>query len=385
MSAVPHVGRRVAVRVGDSLRRWRNRIIESQRFQRLAARFPLTRGIANRKARALTDLCMGFVHTQVLTSCVRLGLFDLLAPRPLSVDQVAQALDLPRDSALRLLRAAASLELLVETAEERFALGDLGAALRGNPGIAAIVRHHALLYADLQDPLPLLRGQAGETHLQRYWAYARGDQAGGPLQANDIDDYTRLMAASQGFVAEDILAAYPFGRHRAIMDVGGGDGSFLRAVARHAPQARLTLFDLPAVAETARAHMTAAGLLARVTIAGGDFTIDALPGGHDLITLIRIAHDHDDDVVQPLLGRLHAALAPDGVLLIGEPLAGQKGAEAMADAYFGFYFLAMGQGRARRPAEFADMLSRAGFVGVRQIRTPRPLMTGVIVARKAAN
>ncbi len=60
------------------------------------------------------------------------------------------------------MRAAAALKLLrARLRDGRFALADLGAALVGNPSIAAFVEHHALLYDDLRDPVALLRG---ETH-----------------------------------------------------------------------------------------------------------------------------------------------------------------------------------------------------------------------------
>lgn len=362
----------------DALRSWRHGLIASPRFQHFAARFPLTRPIASRKARALFDLATGFVHTQVLAACVELDLFELLAQGPRSVAEIAEARRLSRDSALRLLRAAASLGLLEERGEGRFGLGDLGAALRGNPGVAAMVRHHAMLYGDLRDPVALLRGEGRPTALQTYWAYAgaraRPGEAG-PADA-EVARYTALMAASQQLVAADILDAWPVERHRRIMDVGGGDGSFLRAVAARAPHAELVLFDLPAVAARA------AGAGGRIACVGGDFTRDPLPPGADLITLVRIGHDHDDPVLRRLFARIFEALAPGGTLLIGEPMAGQRGAEAMADAYFGFYFLAMGQGRARRPAEIAAMLAEAGFVGARQRPTPRPLLTCVMAARK---
>lgn len=362
----------------DALRSWRHSLIASPRFQHFAARFPLTRPIASRKARALFDLATGFVHTQVLAACVELDLFEFLAERPRSVAEIAEARRLPRDSALRLLRAAASLGLLEERGEGRFGLGDLGAALRGNPGVAAMVRHHAMLYGDLADPVALLRGEGRPTALQTYWAYAGAGERpaeGGPGDA-EIARYTALMAASQQLVAADILDAWPVERHRRIMDVGGGDGSFLRAVAARAPRAELVLFDLPAVA----ARAARAG--GRIACVGGDFTREPLPPGADLVTLVRIGHDHDDPVLRRLFARIFEALAPGGTLLIGEPMAGQRGAEAMADAYFGFYFLAMGQGRARRPDEIAAMLAEAGFVGACQRPTPRPLLTCVMAARK---
>ena len=45
-------------------------------------------------------------------------------------------------------------------------------ALVGNAAVAAMVEHHALLYADLADPVALLRGGA-PTRLAAYWPYGR--------------------------------------------------------------------------------------------------------------------------------------------------------------------------------------------------------------------
>ena len=86
---------------------WRNRLVASPRFQRWAAGFPLTRRIAQRNTRTLFDLCAGFVYARVLTACIRLDLFAILADGPQTVDALARRLDLTPDAARRLLRAAA--------------------------------------------------------------------------------------------------------------------------------------------------------------------------------------------------------------------------------------------------------------------------------------
>jgi demethylspheroidene O-methyltransferase len=54
----------------------------------------------------------------------------------------------------------------------------------------------------------------------------------------------------------------------------------------------------------------------------------------------------------------------------------------MGDAYFGFYLLAMGSGRARTPSQIAQMLASAGFTGARSVPTRIPLQAGLVVARK---
>jgi demethylspheroidene O-methyltransferase len=364
----------------ERLRAFRDRLIANPRFQRWAARFPLTRRVAHRQARELFDLCAGFVYTQVLLACVRLRLFEILAEGPQTVPALSERLSLPPEAVTRLLWAAASLRLAEHRGGDRFGLGMLGAALLGNPGVAAMIEHHALLYADLADPVALLRAGSRDTALARYWPYAEAEHPG-VLDAAQVAAYSALMSASQPLVAAEILDAYPFDRFRCLLDVGGGEGTFLLAVAKQAPRLRLMLFDLPAVAERARDNFAAAGLADRATAIGGDFHADPLPGGADGICLIRVTFDHDDARVLALLRRVRAALPPDGTLLLAEPMSATPGAERISDAYFGFYLLAMGRGRTRTPDQFRELLAAAGFRHVRLVPTRTPLHTRLIEAR----
>ena len=363
----------------DRFRAWREGLTASPGFRRWAAAFPLTRPLARRRARALFDLCAGFIYSQILLACVRLRLFDLLRDGPQTESALAARMDLPAEGTSRLLRAAAALELVALRDDGRWALGPLGAAMIDNPGIAAMVEHHALLYADLADPVALLRRPRGGNALSGYWAYAGADTPG-ELQRDRTTDYTALMAASQPMVAEEVIAAYDFSRHRCLLDVGGGSGAFLAAVAAAAPALRLMLFDLPAVAQQGRERFARLRLDARATAFGGDFAQDTLPQGADLVSLVRVLHDHDDEVVMGLLRSVRAALPAGGRLLVAEPMAGTPGAEPAGDAYFGIYLLAMGRGRPRRAEELQGMLRAAGFAQSRLLATRTPLLTRVLVA-----
>jgi demethylspheroidene O-methyltransferase len=363
----------------DRFRAWREGLTASPGFRRWAAAFPLTRPLARRRARALFDLCAGFIYSQILLACVRLRLFDLLREGPQAESALAARMDLPAEGASRLLRGAAALELVALRDDGRWALGPLGAAMIDNPGIAAMVEHHAMLYADLTDPVALLRRPRGGNALSGYWAYAGAD-APGELQRDRTSDYTALMAASQPMVAEEVIAAYDFRRHRCLLDVGGGSGAFLAAVAAATPDLRLMLFDLPAVAQQGRERFARLRLEARATAFGGDFAQDPLPSGADLVSLVRVLHDHDDEVVMGLLRSVRAALPAGGRLLVAEPMSGTPGAEPAGDAYFGIYLLAMGRGRPRRAEELQSMLRAAGFAQSRLLPTRTPLLTRVLVA-----
>jgi demethylspheroidene O-methyltransferase len=178
-----------------------------------------------------------------------------------------------------------------------------------------------------------------------------------------------------------VLDAYALDRHRCLLDVGGGEGAFLTAVANRAPGLRLILFDVPAVAARAQTRLAAAGLADRVQVVGGDFFADPLPTGADVVSLIRVVHDHDDSAALALLAAVRRVLPAGGTLLLAEPMSDTPGAEPMGDAYFGFYLLAMGSGRARTADELGTLLREAGFENIRQRSTRMPLQTRLIVAQ----
>ncbi|GAA4036369.1 methyltransferase [Sphingomonas rosea] len=342
----------------------RNRLVGNSAFQRWALSNPLTRIKARRHARALFDLTAGFVYSQVTSALVESDLLDALATRPRSEQEAAELSGLGIESARTLLRAAASLGLTAE-AESRWTLGERGGALAGMPGLSDMIRHHRLLYADLADPLAMLRRE-GPGALASLWTY---DDPGGGEEARI---YSRLMTATQPMVAAQALAAYSFTRHVRLLDIGGGQGAFLREIGHEYPALGLGLFDRPAVIETI-------GDRDGIRLHAGSFLTDPLPGGYDLHSLVRVLHDHDDAAAMAILQASRRALPPGGRLLIVEPMA-EVGRAPEGHAYFGFYLAAMRSGRPRTAAEIRAMLRGAGFARVSACRTPLPLVAHCLVA-----
>jgi demethylspheroidene O-methyltransferase len=363
----------------DRLFAWRDRLIASDSFRRRAAAFPLTRPLARKRARELFDICAGFVYSQVLLACVRLDVFRILSGGPLPLAQLARRTGLDDAAALRLARAGVALGLFAWRGDKRLGLGQLGAAMVDNEAVTAMVEHHALLYADLEDPVALLRGEAGSTRLSKYWPYA-ADQARAGVAAGHAGEYSRLMSASQPLITEELLDAYSLKRHVRLLDVGGGEGRFALAAARRHPRLQVSVFDLPAVAERASAQFASAGIADRAAVHGGNFFTDALPRGADIVSLIRVMFDHDDASVLAILRNVRAILPERGALVVAEPMAATRGARPMGDAYFGFYLLAMGKGRSRTADELTGLLRTAGFARIRQVATNMPLQTGILIA-----
>jgi demethylspheroidene O-methyltransferase len=360
-------------------RAWRDRLLADARFQHWVTRVPLLRAIARRHAAALFDLCTGFIHSQVLYTCVRIGLLEALRDGALPLPELQRRCGLCASDAALLIAATDALGLTEPRAAQTRGLGMLGAALLGNGAVLRMIEHQPLFYADLADPVGLLQGTAAPGELAQFWGYAR-HPAPGQLGARAVGGYTGLMSSTQSLVAGDLMDAYAFGKHRCLLDVGGGDAMFLCSLAPRAPALRLMLFDLPAVAERGRARLAAAGLGERSEVHGGDFSSGELPAGADVVSLLRVLHDHDDADALALLRAVRRALPLGGRVVIAEPMRAVPGSLPAAETYLGFYLLAMGQGRVRSLDEIKALLASAGFGRARVHRTERPWQCAVLSA-----
>ncbi|MEL7041291.1 MAG: methyltransferase [Pseudomonadota bacterium] len=358
----------------DRVKKARSSLLANAKFQKFCTGFWPTRFLARAKAAEVFDLCAGFVYTQVLFACVRLDLLQFVRDESQTLAAIASKTGLPADGANRLVQAAVALDILEPRSQERYGLGAVGAAVLGNPGLQGMISHHQHFYADLRDPVGLLQARTKTTALAKYWHYSPAtDQTAAERAA--MQTYSDLMGDTQIVLADQVLAAYDFSKHRKLMDVGGGDGTFLRAVHDKAPRLDLHLLELPTVAERAATRFEQLGLA--ITAHAGNMFEDDWPDGADLITLVRVALDHDDARVEVLLARARKALAPGGRLLLAEPMTDSA---KVGDAYFGLYLWAMGSGRARSSKELCAMLTRAGFSQIRVLPTGLPDIVRVISA-----
>jgi len=355
-------------------RLFRNRLLADKKFQRWAAKTPLVRRIASKKAVELHHFTAGFVYTQTLTAVVQSNLLAVLQGRVESTKSVAAMCGLTPPAAHTLLRAAQALKLTEEVSKGFWMVGELGASVLGNPAVADMVKHHAVLYRDLADPLAILKHR-DKTGLRDYWSYVPG----GSHPGDGHREYSQLMSSSLALISDHILDSYPLNDYQHLVDVAGGTGHFARMVAKRYPDIAASVLDLPEVVSEAKNHISNSDIRFVAT----DMFHSPLPQDVELFSLIRVLHDHDDEPVVSLLTRLHGALKPGGHLLIAEPMAGTQGAEPIGDTYFSFYLWAMGSGRPRTAEELKGMCLAAGFNGIREFKTPIPALTRLLVAEKA--
>ncbi len=354
------------------------RLLARADVQSFAMRLPIARWFAKRDGAEIFDIIQGFVSSQVLVALVEFELFDRLTDGPKPVRQLAHETGVKAERLLVFLQAGAALGILRRRRDGRFGLARKGAALRGVPGLTDMIRHHRVLYRDLEDPVSFLRGDA-RTELSEFWPYVHNATNVG---RDEADRYSLLMARSQRLVAEDTLRKVSLNGIRHLVDVGGGSGAFLAEVARRYPNMLLTLFDLPETRDAADAYLFSVGLSDRISCVGGSFRSDPFPTGADAISLIRVLYDHDDATVQDLLSKVFEALPPGGRVIVSEPMSGGDHPDPITDVYFAIYTLAMGTGKTRSAMQIGALLEQAGFVDVTSLTPLRSYITSAVTASK---
>ena len=360
----------------------RDRILLNDRFRSFIESSIIFKPFIRAQANEIFDLVSGFVYSQILYACVSLDLFEKLRHGPITLETLSKSCGIKFLEMKRLIDGAAALGLLEKRQEGLIGLGYKGVVILTKPSISVLVKHHSTLYEDLIDPVKILKGKDKSTSLGNFWPYAQDHQNDTSQISPEVARrYSDVMSISQPLISEQICLTYAFYKHKKILDLGGGQATFVINLAKNYPQPKMTVFDLPQVSKIAEEKILESGFQDRIDVCQGSFFEDSIPNGYDLITLIRVLYDHSDDSVRRILASVRESLPTAGSLLIAEPMSGMPGTEKMSDAYFGMYLLAMGKGVPRSHAKIHKLLREAGFSSIKSLKVTLPIQTGLIVAK----
>lgn len=322
----------------------------------------------------LLEILDGYRAVQALYVAATLGLADLLKDGPMESAAIARATGADPRSLHRLLRALASLDVLEEKGDGRFALASLGHELRSD--VPGSLRAAVVYYGGRRNWTSWGRLlESVKTGKPAFGAWSPG--AFREMAERDPDGAAALneaMAALGGPANASIAAAYDFSKVGMLVDVGGGYGTLLGAVLAAHPRLRGVLFDIPPVIAGARGRIEAAGLADRCELVAGD-AFEAVPEGGDAYVLKWVLHDWDDELSLRILKSCRMAMRHGAVLLIVERVLPQR-AEPTAGTATKFLsdlnMLLLTAGRERTAGEYRTLLAAAGFEPGRVIRTPTP-------------
>jgi hypothetical protein len=184
------------------------------------------------------------------------------------------------------------------------------------------------------------------------WEYRRRN----PDDSRVFDAAMRTLSSAE---SPALMAAYDFGRHQVIADIGGGTGSLLASILQAFPSVSGILFDQPQVVASAVPLLREAGVSDRVTAVGGSF-FEAVPTGADVYLLRRILHDWMDEEAKEILRCVRKAVNGDARLLVADAVVGPPN-EDPAAKFTDLLMLVSVGGRERTEPEWRALLSAGGF------------------------
>jgi len=304
---------------------------------------------------------MGRAHivSRTVYAAAKLGLADHLAAGPKSAAELAGDVRVHAPSLHRLMRTLASLGILTERAEQRFALTNLGEALKtGAPGSArsSVISSGSPWALSGWDNV-VYSIETGKTGFEKAQGIPFFDYLAQHPEAASL--FSEMMVGLHNQEPPAVAAAYDFSIFKTIADVGGATGNMLAAVLAHHGGPRGILFDRPHVVRDAPALLEAKGVSDRVTIEPGDF-FTSVPTGADAYILSHIIHDWDEDQCLTILGHVRKAMNRAGRLLIVEMVL-PPGDTPHPGKILDITMLVQMGGQERTEAEYASLLSKAGL------------------------
>jgi hypothetical protein len=305
-------------------------------------------------------ICAPWV-TQSIYVVAELGIADLVADGPRTVENLAAAVSVNERSLRRVLRALASVGVFRET-PTGFEQTPMSECLISVPGsLRAWARMGGVNWqwqtiGDLFETV-----KTGRNSIRRTYGKERFEMlADIPGAATLFNDAMTSFSSAE---IDAVLASYDFSGIRNLADVGGGYGGLLAAVLDRYPEMTGILYDLQHV-------VAGAAPFSRCEIVAGDFFVSA-PTGADGYMMKHILHDWNDEKALTILRNVRRVIPPEGRLLVIDAVI-SPGNEPDPAKLLDIMMLLIG-GQERAEKEFEALFRAAGFRLSRIVVTRAPV------------
>jgi hypothetical protein len=318
---------------------------------------------------AVLEKLQGLWMARAIHVAVRLGLPDLLEKGAKRLAELASAGHCQEPTLRRLLCCLKHLGIVAELWPEFYSGTPLCEQLR--PNRADSLYWLSMVYGEewqlrawerLEDSIRTGRSGMSNAFGTDLWSYLDQHPDSAELYNNAL---TGLSALN-----EQIAKAYDFPEKAVVVDVGGGQGDFLRRLLAINATIRGILFDRKSVIDSV--EIAGDPLCGdRVSLTAGDF-FESIPSNGDIYIRKQVLHDWDDLRALAILGTCRTAMKTGAKLLIVELVLPEEGPNALFVALLDLHMLVVHGGRERTEAEFAKLLLDSGYQLQHVIGTPTP-------------
>lgn len=300
----------------------------------------------------------------------------------------------------RVLLAALELNLFTTVGDRSWTIPDLAMELKvSERGLGILCRNLAAAGVLLKKGGSYKNSRLGATALNadhrryrggylnlitRHWGdwirLLESVRSGLPIDHDtpDTSDYRRQFTWAMHHrtleIAPMIAAQIPLARSKALLDLGGGPGTYAMAFLVKNPMLRATVCDREAALDVAKEIAATHTSRRRLSYLPLDFSKESIPGTYDVIWYSNVLHIYSPEENRAIFRRALAALTPGGRFIIQDAfLHDREGLYPIEASLFAVSMLLFTEGgNTYSASETATWLKGAGFAAVRSL----PLRNG---------
>jgi cyclopropane fatty-acyl-phospholipid synthase-like methyltransferase len=307
------------------------------------------------------EMVIAFQRSRVLLTAYELELFTALGNESKSSAEVAVALGTEKHATDKLMNALCALELLIKK-ENKFSNTPLAQKflVKQSPDFMGNLYHSVSLW-------------------DTWSTLTRAVYKGTTVIEKNINDrgekwLTAFIAAMHNRarkIAPKVVDKLDLSKVTRVLDIGGGSGAYAMAFAKAKPNINASVFDLPNVIPITHRYIEKEGLTGKIKTIVGDYMVDPLGKGYDLIFLSAIIHINSNEANMKLLKKCSEALNPGGQVVIQDLIMDEDRTTPPSGALFALNMLVSTEaGDTYTESEVKDWMTAAGLTGIKRIDTP---------------
>jgi 2-polyprenyl-3-methyl-5-hydroxy-6-metoxy-1,4-benzoquinol methylase len=301
----------------------------------------------NKQVKTLREIWSGFRSARVLMTANNYKVFDHLT-KPQSARAISRRLKTEFRATGILLDALTGLGLLKKSADEYTNTSVSNRFLvKGKPYYQGDIIRHA-------------------DYLWKNWsALDEVVKTGRPSQrARDYEAFILGMHNLASLKVKAVIKTVGLKGVKTALDLGGGPGTYSIEMAKKGVQ--VTLFDYPETIEIAK-RLIEEQKIKGIRFISGDFTIEDVGKGYDLIFISQILHAYSAEDNLLILENCAKALNRDGRIVVQEFPISEDKTHPVQSALFSVNMLVNTQsGRCYSPKEIKGWLLKAGLKNIRE-------------------
>ncbi|MBM4263704.1 MAG: hypothetical protein FJ145_20045 [Deltaproteobacteria bacterium] len=324
----------------------------------------------------LSGLIGAHAEARIIHAAVDLGIFDGLAGKQLTVEQLAAALRTDAAASELLLNSLVALRLLEKTENlyslsataEKYLVGSSPHSLCG------MIRFESSTW----DCWSKLADSVRSGKPARVPNMYQDDAQATAIFIEAMDSLVKARGD-----AAVLAQALDWQKVTSLLDIGSGPATYPIHLCRAFPLLRATLYDLPGTLKITERFVRAAELTDRIELVAGDYRSDPIPGNYDVIFLSNIIHGENGNKNAALMSKLAENLHPRGRIVIKDHILDDTRAHPPVGAIFSMLMLLTTDGgRCYSFDEIKIWMEQAGLTKVEQIDLPPPMTSSLVIAHK---